>query len=207
MVMVIRDGCHEAIPITARLDGKAEFGGGAMTRTSLLSYNGCDWTRTLLWLDGDCVIVIDTLTAHTAADYELRCYWRTLADTELTDTGMHTVSHFSFVHIADVDGDGKLEVITVASDTLVHCIDHLGEKKWTRSIGDDPAGLVTMGEGIAAASKTGDVRLIDGQGKLLWRTWLGSPCTALARAGNLLAVAVESGWFVWLQGAGHSRGP
>ena len=546
MVMVIRDGCHEAIPITARLDGKAEFSGGAMTQTSLLSYNGCDWTRTPLWLDGDCVIVIDTLTAHTAADYELRCYWRTLADTELTDAGMHTVHdgehfhvielteserrldseppplnsvgypeyrfgeavpqvlcetqrvylepgeqacfvnlllptrdsaaptrsikwtgrgevavggdgpliaigpqsiriegreeiafadgpgsaphgsrvavaagrlysprdpkqrsvpsisasqadvcwqaqlpatvtcmcatpgggtlagcedgsivtadesgaltqlavagdrvgavlvgciwgeaqatvmaasydstlrflamdgtermivelprnshmpawgvaltladlngdgtlwpvvgtaawrvhpitpegelrwtfdttahsvtclaagdlngdgrdelavgtvyfcvpaatadgarlwqdedyndywqagpHFSFVHIADVDGDGELEVITVASDTLVHCIDHLGEKKWTRSIGDDPAGLVIMGEGIAAASKTGDVHLIDGQGKLLWRTRLDSPCTALARAGNLLAVAVESGRIVWLQRTGQ----
>lgn len=101
--------------------------------------------------------------------------------------------HFPFIQVSDVDGDGHLEVVTAASDTLVHCISHLGEKKWTLSIGDDPAGLVVMPWGIAAASRTGDLHCIDGNGVLLWRISLDSPCTALAGHGQCVAVATEAG--------------
>ena len=52
MVMVIRDGRHEPIPVTARLDATEQFDGGALTQTTLLDYNGCDWQRTVLWLKG-----------------------------------------------------------------------------------------------------------------------------------------------------------
>jgi hypothetical protein len=83
MVMVIRDGQHGLIPVTARLDNAFEFSGGAFTQTTLPGYNGCDWQRAILWLRNDCAVVVDTLTALEAGDYELRCYWRTLAETKL----------------------------------------------------------------------------------------------------------------------------
>ena len=67
MVMVIRDGAHASIPVTAWLDGAREFPWGAITQTSLLDYNGCDWQRTLIWLRGDCVLCVDALRARLPA--------------------------------------------------------------------------------------------------------------------------------------------
>lgn len=538
MVMVIRDGQHAPIPVTARLDATAEFAGGAMTKTTLLDYNGCDWTRVILWVNGDCVLVIDSLKAIAAGDYELRCYWRTLGDAERTEQGLHadhagehfhvleltdsdrrmeqedvplngtkypeykygsgspkilceqrklmlhageeclfvnlllpngqtaeprrslawendgtvlvggagpairvnagafavegvvsrelsevesiglsskataervapirlpesggvavqwqvalpapatclaslaedatlvgcedgsivkvdaqgclqtlakaegrvgavlagrlfgesettclaaaydcklrlltedgrermtvelapnshmpawgralcladldgdgrlwpivgtaawrvhavtpegelrwtfdTAAHsvtclaagdlngdgceeivigtvyfcvpaatadggrlwqdedyndywragptFPFIHIADVDSDGELEAITAGSDTLVHCISNVGEKKWTYSIGDDPAGLVVFGDSVVAASLTGDVHCIDGRGVRRWRLVLGSPCTALAGVGDIVFVATEAGAVVAVDRAGEAVG-
>ena len=104
--------------------------------------------------------------------------------------------------VADVDADGDLEVLTVGSDTLVHCISHLGEKKWTHSIGDEAAGLVVLPQGIVAASLTGDLHLIDGRSNRVWRRELGSPCTALTQAGHGMCVATEAGDLVWMDAAG-----
>ena len=107
MVMVIRDGRHGPIPVTARLDETREFSGGAMTRTSLLDYNGCDWMRTLLWLSGDCVLVVDTMVARVAGEYELRCYWRTLGEAELTDRGLHADHQGEHFHIIELTGSQR----------------------------------------------------------------------------------------------------
>ncbi len=535
MVMVIKDGQHAPIPVTARLDAAQEFPGGAITQTTLVDYNGCDWQRTLLWLSADCAVVIDSLTAREAGDYELRCYWRTLGDAELTDDGLladhdgerfrvieltdserrlsieelplsataypeynfgdarpkvlretravrleagdeavfvnlllpnggaeaprrcirwegngrietggdgpllrvtpdgfqvgdgelqafpsdqrltalespvpalaprpailppmeatqqwtaslpapatclaradgdrilvgcedgqvlelgdegairelaqtegrvgavlagrlygeeevtylatgwdsrlrlltpkgdlrqnielprnshmpawgralcladldgdgrlwpmvgtaawrvhavtpdgemrwtfdtaaHSVTcisaadlsgdgrddiavgtvyfcipaitsdgerlwadedyndywsagpNFPYLATGDVDGDGDIEVIGAGSDTLVHCVSHCGEKKWTYSIGDDPAGLVLLPSGVVAASETGDLHCIDGNGSAVWRLALGSPCTALCEVGGGVAVATEAGDVVWVDGAGE----
>ena len=103
-VMVLRDGAHAPVPVTARLDEADEFDGGAFSRTSLLDYNGCDWQRTLLWLQDDCILCIDSLQAREAGDYELRCYWRTLGDAELTDRGLHADhdgEHFHVIELTD----------------------------------------------------------------------------------------------------------
>ena len=105
---------------------------------------------------------------------------------------------FPFVHIADIDRDGHPEVITAASDTLVHCISHQGEKKWTAGIGDDPAGLGLVGGTIVAASRTGDVHGIDGGGRARWRRFIGAPCTALAVGDAGVCVAAENGAFLWV---------
>ncbi|HUS80733.1 MAG TPA: hypothetical protein VM283_05650, partial [Armatimonadota bacterium] len=109
---------------------------------------------------------------------------------------------FPFVRVADVDGDGEPEVVTVGSDALVHCVDCRGLKKWTCSIGDEAAGLVVSDAGIAAASLTGDVHLIGGTGQSLWRTCLGSPCSALARAAAGYVTTTEDGRILWLDEAG-----
>lgn len=111
---------------------------------------------------------------------------------------------FRFIDIADVDADGRPEVITVASDTLVHCIDNLGEKKWTASIGDDPAGMVITGAGICAAAESGDIHMLSGDGSSIWRLSLGCRCNALARAGALLCVAAEDGAILWLDADGRA---
>lgn len=47
--------------------------------------------------------------------------------------------NFTQLAVGDVDGDGLIEVIVAASDTLVHCISNTGEKKWTRRLARDSA--------------------------------------------------------------------
>ncbi|NLO06135.1 MAG: hypothetical protein GX131_09950 [candidate division WS1 bacterium] len=106
-IMVIRDGEHAPVPVAARLDEAGEFPGGAFSRTSLLDYNGCDWQRTLLWLNGDCVLCIDSLEAAVAGDYELRCYWRTLGDATLTESGLHADHAGEHFHLLELDGSER----------------------------------------------------------------------------------------------------
>lgn len=102
MVMVLREGQHAPIPTTARLDHTERFTGGALTQTSLLGYNGCDWTRTLLWLSGDCVLVVDRLHAREDGDYELKCFWRSLGEAELTPQGLHVEQAGEHFHVLEL---------------------------------------------------------------------------------------------------------
>lgn len=87
-VAVIRDGNQETPPVTARCDQAAEFAGGALVRSTLPDYGGCEWQRLILWLRNECLVVADTLTAQVGGDYDLRCYWRTLGDAALAADGM-----------------------------------------------------------------------------------------------------------------------
>jgi outer membrane protein assembly factor BamB len=114
--------------------------------------------------------------------------------------------NFPFLCLGDIDGDGKIETLAGGEDTLIHCVDHLGVKKWTASIGDEAAGLELFAGGIAAASMTGDVHLVDGQGKTQWRTALGSPCTAMTLGDNAVVVATEDGAVTCIDASGKIIG-
>ncbi len=116
MVQVLREGRHGPIPTTARLDATWEFNGGAATQTSLLEYNGCDWTRTMVWLRNDCLLVIDGLRAREPGEYELRCWWRTLGEAEPTDRGLHAEhdgAHFRVIELTDSERRLDVEPIPV----------------------------------------------------------------------------------------------
>ncbi|MCK5803351.1 MAG: hypothetical protein KAI66_10985, partial [Lentisphaeria bacterium] len=106
-IMVIRDGGHDPVPVTARLDFAEEFSGGALTQSVLVDYNGCDWTRRLLWLKGDCLLAIDMLEAREAGDYELRCYWRTLGSADSTEHGMHAEHDGEHFHVIELTGSDR----------------------------------------------------------------------------------------------------
>ena len=110
---------------------------------------------------------------------------------------------FEFVAIADVDGDGEKEVVATASDTLVHCINSQGKKKWSRSIGDEPDGLVVLEAGIVAGSRTGEVHLLDGRGERLWRVPVGGVITGMCGSGTGVCTATVEGELVWLQSDGQ----
>jgi hypothetical protein len=101
-VMIVSDSRHNPPPITARLDEAAPFTGGAVTRTSLLDYNGCDWQRTVIWLAGECLLIIDTVIPHIQADLDLRCYWRTLGTATKTARGMSADHDGEWFHITEL---------------------------------------------------------------------------------------------------------
>ncbi len=119
MVQVLREGQHAAIPITARLDGAAEFEGGAMTRTTLVDYNGCDWTRTMIWLRGDCVLVIDGLRARET---------RTLGEAEPTDRGLHAEHQGEHFHVIEpTDSERRLDIEPIPVNGVKYPEYHFGD--------------------------------------------------------------------------------
>lgn len=266
-VMVIRDGEHAPVPVVARLDEAEKFAGGAFSRSSLIDYNGCDWQRTLLWLDGDCVLCVDTLQAQVAGDYDLRCYWRTLGDARLTDAGMlanHDGERFHVIELTaserrlDVEsmplnateypeyhfGDPAPKVLTESQRVHLEpgeraCFVNLllpngAADAPRRSITRDGDAIVLGGDG-AAVRVTPDGFAVEGQAEvafsrerllttcaarqvpapetlraadeaIAWRTQLPSPATCLADdgAGGLL-VGCEDGALLHLDAAGASR--
>jgi len=79
-VVSICDGESVTMPSLVALKWAERFGSLAFTRTSVPAYNGVDWTRDLVWLQGRFILAMDTLALLKEADYDLRCLWRTLGD-------------------------------------------------------------------------------------------------------------------------------
>ncbi|NLF16381.1 MAG: hypothetical protein GX595_03875, partial [Lentisphaerae bacterium] len=106
-IAVIRDGRQDVPPVTARCDQASTFPGGALVRSTLPDTNGCDWERTLLWLQDDCLVVADTLTARQAGDYDLRCTWRTLGAAEATPDGLRITQEGASCWIAETTASAR----------------------------------------------------------------------------------------------------
>lgn len=75
-LVLIRDGQAELTPAVTRLDRADMLQSGGCTQTTLVEYNGADWTRTMLWRPHAYLLVVDEVQARKAGDYTLRCCWR-----------------------------------------------------------------------------------------------------------------------------------
>ena len=110
----------------------------------------------------------------------------------------------SAVTSADLNDDGRREVIlgTDGGDVLAFDLD--GKQLWQRNVGDRVTSLVPMNtEGtttIIAASDSGYVWAFDGNGKPRWHTNLGQPVRRLIpRDDTLIAAASAAGVVVLSQ--------
>jgi len=113
--------------------------------------------------------------------------------------------NFRTLALADVDGDGRLEVITAADDTCVHCLSAQGEKRWAVSIGDEPAAVVLGHGAIWTAGIDGQVQRLDGHGRRLSCVRLGGHLTAMACLTDGVAVADAAGRVTRLDPHGEPR--
>lgn len=106
IVQIIRDGAFEPVPLNAALIYTGTFEGGAMVTIALPGYNGCDWTRTIVWLANDCLLCLDSITALAAGDYDVSCYWRTFGEVTPTESGLRTVQdgeQFAIIELTNSD--------------------------------------------------------------------------------------------------------
>ena len=111
-VSIVRDGrCAQLIPPCAALDCVVDLPQAAMTETSVHDYNGADWSRSIFWLKGEFVVVMDRLTARQAATFTFLGNWKTLADGEQTLTDGRTFS----TSRQGLGGVGSRDLVTVAN--------------------------------------------------------------------------------------------
>lgn len=85
LVHVLRDGQGIAYPPLATLEQWCDFPGLGITRTALRRYNGTEWQRAIIWVQGRGFAVLDDVEIHEAGDYEVECLWRTLGEVSLTE--------------------------------------------------------------------------------------------------------------------------
>ncbi len=84
-VSVIRGGrVAELIPSCVSLESLADLPGMTMCETAVYDFNGVDWLRNIIWLQGEFVLVIDRLRANEADDYTFVGNWKMLAEGEQT---------------------------------------------------------------------------------------------------------------------------
>ncbi|MCD6360993.1 MAG: PQQ-binding-like beta-propeller repeat protein, partial [Armatimonadetes bacterium] len=91
-MVIIRDGSAELTPAVTGLRYAEMLDSCGVTSTWLTDYNGTKWTRNILWLPGDYMVVTDEVEALEAGDYTLRCCWRPWGDATL-EGNLLTVEH------------------------------------------------------------------------------------------------------------------
>ena len=105
MVVSICDGESREPPALTSLDWAEDLGPVAFTRTSLVAYNGTDWTRDLIWARGRFLLAVDSINLREEADYDLRCLWRVIGDAGLEGGALTVSQRGVYFRIAGA-GDG-----------------------------------------------------------------------------------------------------
>lgn len=85
VVYVVRDGHGAAYPPLASMERLCNFPSVGISRTVLREYNGTEWYRTIIWLQGRGFVVLDDLDVKEGGEYQIECLWRTLGETNLAD--------------------------------------------------------------------------------------------------------------------------
>ena len=117
------------------------------------------------------------------------------------------------VQVADIDGDGAMEVVT-ALDTncrqlVAYAVD--GTIRWDLDVGGAPGALAcdVTARRVLCASDTGYITAVAGTtGRREWLAWIGEPavCLAVLPEGRLLAVTARGqGWILSAQGEVQGR--
>jgi outer membrane protein assembly factor BamB len=119
-LVIIRDGQAELAPAVTRLDRADMLDSLGVTRTSLVQYNGADWTRTMLWRPNGYLLVGDTVTARQAGDYSLRCCWRPWGEAKLDGPTLTADQPPMRLTITNADGStGRLETLKMVGALAV----------------------------------------------------------------------------------------
>ena len=84
VVTVVRNGEAGVIPGFAILEGnETDAAGVVYLRTRLKDYAGADWVREVHLYPGQCVAIVDTVTANEAGDFAVEAHFRTPTRLEL----------------------------------------------------------------------------------------------------------------------------
>jgi hypothetical protein len=87
------------------------------------------------------------------------------------------------VAVADLDADGKQEIVVATKDCILACFDAAGGRRWTARTPSVPQCLTTMataqGSIVAVGCEDGAILLVDATGKLVRRAKAEGGVTAL----------------------------
>jgi hypothetical protein len=87
--------------------------------------------------------------------------------------------------VADIDGDGKPEIVTALSNGLIVVLDGNCHIKWSRCVSGVPSALKIVGKTIAVGQEGGTIITLDGKGTFLSQSKTsGSVNDLLESSGN-----------------------
>lgn len=81
---VIVDGATDVLPPLAELRGHVQTPDAALFTSSIESYTGTHWDRSVAWKVGEYFLVMDRVEATRSGHHDLRKYWRLLGEEELS---------------------------------------------------------------------------------------------------------------------------
>ncbi len=83
------------------------------------------------------------------------------------------------IRCADVDGDGRPEILIASGTGYVYCLDARGVLLWQRRLGLAVHDLVLADGIIVAGTEDGEIHALDGSGKSRWSQSVGAAVTKL----------------------------
>ncbi len=87
-LLVVRNGRLADMPPLCRLDAVADLGSTMLGILTLPGYGGVDWTRCIVRRKHGYFLVLDSVTADVAGEYDLRLSWRWLGEARPTEEGL-----------------------------------------------------------------------------------------------------------------------
>ena len=102
------------------------------------------------------------------------------------------------VAAADMDGDGRDEILGGSMNSYIYCFDGEAKPRWRHDLGDGVTTLVTVpdakGAVAVAGTEAGNLFSFDAAGRLLTAARLGSPIVCATGYRGDVVVATEDGW-------------
>lgn len=89
-LVIVKNGEQAKKPALVKLDWVGDLNGTSVSRSTVPSYNGTDWERTIVSPDGKFFIVYDDLKIKEAGNYMVRNLWQSLGTTKI-DQNMFNV--------------------------------------------------------------------------------------------------------------------
>lgn len=98
------------------------------------------------------------------------------------------------IDIADLDGDGKKEIVAATSGGLVIALTHRCEKVWAKRLDSPPTVLKCAGRaGVFAGCEDGSVVLLDARGEQVCAGEVSGVPTRIEGAGGMVVVGTDRG--------------
>lgn len=117
------------------------------------------------------------------------------------------------LRLADLDDDGRQEIIYGTEDGWLYAVDPLeGDEVWQLNVVGSVISLEITDDGVMAANEFGDVYVISRTGKILAHRQVSERIRCATPSGDELALATEGGQLLWLDancevvGSAHVEG-
>ncbi len=119
-LVIVKDGTQKKKPSLVKLDWVGDVNGTSFSRSTVPSYNGTDWDRTIISPDGKFFIVYDDVRINEPGQYLLRNLWQSMGSVKIEQNTF------------EVDQKGAVMKIESLTDASLHSKDIYGHfiKYW-----------------------------------------------------------------------------
>jgi hypothetical protein len=95
--------------------------------------------------------------------------------------------------IADLNADGKKEIIVATSSGLIVALDHQCRKLWTKRLPEAATVMKCVASNMVIGCEDGTVVVLDGKGEMLLSDKVNGRLTCIDTIGSLVLLATSKG--------------